>query len=237
MMLPKQHLASGATPERTNQVRAIPSEARPLRIDVWTDFLCPFCYLTSLRVERLAQAMPAEIVWHAFMLRPPAAPRLHEDFRGIVEAEYRRIGYDIANEFGIQINPGPIGLRTYAAHLATQLAQSQGLGAAFHRAVMQAYWLEGQVIDDAGVLERIGRSVGVSGAVVDPDRVTVQGEAALRADQEAALAFGARSVPLVVLDRRIILRGAVAYDTLFDAAADALHLDPLHGDGCGPAAA
>lgn len=202
-------------------MNAISKGQQPLRIEIWTDFLCPFCYLTTLRVQRLAQVLPVELTARAFMLRPPAAPPLPEAFRGIVEAEYERIGYDIAAEFDLQIAPGPVGLPTYAAHLAGKLAQDEGLGLEFHRAVMRAYWLEGLSIDDADVLMRIGQSVGVKRSVVANDQMTAYAEAALRADQEAALAYAARSVPLLVFDQRIILRGAVSFDTMLKAATRA----------------
>ena len=141
-------------------MNAISKCQQPLRIDIWTDFLCPFCYLATRRVQRLAQVMPIELTSRALMLRPPSAPPLPEDFRGIVEAEYERIGYDIAAELDLQIAPGPVGLQTYAAHLAGKLAQDESLGLEFHRAVMRAYWIEGLSIDDADVLKRIGQSVG-----------------------------------------------------------------------------
>ncbi|MBF6986167.1 MULTISPECIES: DsbA family protein [Cupriavidus] len=63
-------------------MNAISKGQRPLKIDIWTDFLCPFCYLTTLRVQRLAQVMPVELTARALMLRPPAAPPLPEDFCG-----------------------------------------------------------------------------------------------------------------------------------------------------------
>ncbi|MGY2490444.1 hypothetical protein [Cupriavidus sp. CP313] len=86
---------------------------------------------------------------------------------------------------------------------------------------MRAYWLEGLSIDEADVLMRIGKSVGVKRSVVANDQMMACAEAALRADQEAALAYAARSAPLLVFDQRIILRGAVSFDTMLEAATDA----------------
>lgn len=213
-------------------MNAISKGQQPLKIDIWTDFLCPFCYLTTLRVQRLAQIIPVEITARAFMLRPHDAPPLPEDFRGIVEAEYERIGYDIAAEFDLQIAPGPVGLRTYAAHLAGKLAQNEGLGFEFHQAVMRAYWLEGLSIDDADVLMRIGISVGVKRSAVANDAMMACAEAALRADKEAALAYAGRSAPLLVFGQRIILRGAVSFDTMLKAATDATCTNPAEKASC-----
>src|SRR5262249_11819836 len=73
-------LGEGLTPARTWPARAPGTEGRPravasrMRIDVWSDVVCPWCYLGKARLETALSGFPhadeVEVVWHAFELDP-----------------------------------------------------------------------------------------------------------------------------------------------------------------------
>ena len=113
----------------------------PVRVDVWSDFVCPYCLIGSLRLDQLAERQPIETVWHAFMLRPPDGPGMTAEKRAMIEAYTPKISAQIRDEFGLDMRRGPIGAQTFAAHHAMKHAERSGQGALFHDAVLRAYWL------------------------------------------------------------------------------------------------
>ncbi|HJT96856.1 MAG TPA: DsbA family protein, partial [Rhodanobacteraceae bacterium] len=113
----------------------------PIRIDVWSDFVCPFCFIGSLRLDQLAEKRPIDVIWHAFMLRPPGAPAMTDEKRAMIAAYEPKVRAQIREEFGLDIERGPVGAQTFAAHHAMKQAVREGRGAAFHDAVLRAYWL------------------------------------------------------------------------------------------------
>jgi predicted DsbA family dithiol-disulfide isomerase len=137
-------------------------ETQPLRIDVWSDFVCPFCFIGSLRLDELAKTQPIEPVWHAFMLRPPGSPGMTAEKRAMIAAYEPKIRAQMRDEFGLDIERGPIGAQTFAAHHATKHAERNGKGAAFHDAVLRAYWLHGEDIGDHDVLRKVGATLGLA---------------------------------------------------------------------------
>ena len=57
-----------------------------LRLDVWSDFVCPWCFLASTSLEKLKQSHDVEVVWHSYELRPKGSPPMPEAYRARIEA-------------------------------------------------------------------------------------------------------------------------------------------------------
>jgi predicted DsbA family dithiol-disulfide isomerase len=127
----------------------------PVRIDVWTDFTCPFCFLVTLKLERLQQEATVDIHWRSLLVPSPNAASMSSTERALEETRRQRIGEPIQIECGLELNPGPIGINTYPAHLAVKYARAYGKAAELHRALMRAYWLEGHSIADLDVVSRL----------------------------------------------------------------------------------
>ncbi len=49
-----------------------------VRLDAWTDFTCPFCFLATLTLDRIHQETQVELHWRAYQLRPSGAGPLEE---------------------------------------------------------------------------------------------------------------------------------------------------------------
>ena len=87
----------------------------PVRVDIWSDFVCPYCLIGALRLDQLAEKQPIEPIWHAFMLRPPGSPGMTAEKRAMIEAYTPKISAQIRDEFGLDVRRGPIGAQTFAA--------------------------------------------------------------------------------------------------------------------------
>lgn len=194
--------------------------AAPVRVDVWSDFVCPFCLIGSLRLADLAEKQPIETVWHAFMLRPPGSPGMTDEKRAMIQAYTPKISAQIRDEFGLDVRRGPIGAQTFAAHHAMKHAERSGHGAAFHDAVLRAYWLDAADISNHDVLRKIGDRLDLS---FDDELLTGQETLtaeAVQNDVAQATAYNIHGVPAFIFANRYFVSGAQPL-ALLERAADA----------------
>lgn len=117
-------------------------------------------------------------------------------------------------EYGLDLHVGPSGINSRPALVVEKYAESQGKGAAFQKAVMQAYWQEARSIDDTNVLKEIAEQVGLptenfSDVLADPAF-----DAQVSADVELAREYGLSGVPALVFAERYLVVGAQPYDVL-----------------------
>src|SRR5271168_822259 len=116
-------------------------------VDAWADFTCPFCFLTDVSLHKLQLEIDLAVRRRSFLIHPPEAQALPPEAVAVMTREQQTVAARAKFEFDIDVRPGPIGIPTYSAHVAAKFADSREKGTAFHRAVMQAYWLEGKSID------------------------------------------------------------------------------------------
>lgn len=190
-----------------------------MKIEVWSDIVCPWCYIGKRRLETALAGFDheVEVEWKSFQL-DPAYPRgkavpiydaLAEKFGGgrdqvremtarvTALAEVEGLHYDY--DHGVMVN-------TFDAHRLAHHAKSQGLGPEMHERLMRAQLVEGETVNDVDTLVRLAEEVGVEGArpVVTSEEYTADVEADIR---EARL-LGATGVPFFVLDRKYGVSGA-----------------------------
>jgi predicted DsbA family dithiol-disulfide isomerase len=202
-------------------------------IEVWSDVVCPWCYIGKRRLESALTEFPheVEVVWRSFQLDPGApvvptetvAESLGRKYGGGPEAGARMIDNveAVAAEEGLVYRlHAAQRANTVDAHRVLHLALEQGgptLQGAVKEALLAAYFTEARNVADHAVL----RDVAV-GAGVDPGRVNaVLASAEYRdevyADIEQAQAYGASGVPFFVIDRKYGISGAQAAETFLHA--------------------
>src|SRR5450830_333556 len=100
--------------------------ASSLRIDVWSDYVCPFCYLELPVVQRLRQKWNGtlELVWRAFELRPEPRPTLDPD-GDYLHTTWNRSVYPMAAERGMSLKLPPVQPRSRKAFEAVAYAREQ----------------------------------------------------------------------------------------------------------------
>lgn len=195
-----------------------------MRIEVWADVVCPWCYLGSLRLEKALAATGREavVVHRAFQL-DPSAPRtssrtvvehLGEKYGGGPEAGREMVARvsALAAEEGVVFDHERSPLtNTLDAHRALRLALADGGAQAQQqllRGLFAAYFERAQDPSSLEVLVPLAEAAGLSG---DRVRSVVAGHefaAEVEADQRQAAAYGVTGVPFFVLDGRYGLAGA-----------------------------
>jgi len=198
----------------------------PLRVDVWSDFVCPFCFIGSLRLEQLAQKQPIDVVWHAFMLRPPGSPSMTAEKRAAIVAFEPKLRAQMREEFGLDIERGPLETQTFVTHHAMKHAERSGRGAEFHDAVLRAYWLRGEDIGDNEILRGLGGPLGLSfddDVLAGTEAATAE---AVRTDLGQATAYNIHGVPAFIFGNRYFVSGAQPLELLERAAVQAARETP-----------
>lgn len=205
-----------------------------LRIAVWSDYVCPFCYLALPELERLREAYNGRIAldWHAYELRPEPAPTLDPD-GDYLHRVWNQSVYPMAQERGMTLRLPPVQPRSRKAFEAAEYARSVGQFDAMHRALFRAFFEEGRDIGEVAVLRDIGRDVGLDEAALADALQSGRFTATVIEDQTLARRIGLRGVPAslmmaVAQDDRppLLVSGAQPYEELARAAEQALGREP-----------
>jgi predicted DsbA family dithiol-disulfide isomerase len=193
-----------------------------IQIDIWSDYVCPFCYLELPLIERLKDEFGERlaIIWRAFELRPDPVPTLDPDGAYLHDIWGRSV-YPMAAERGMALRLPPMQPRSRKAFEAVAHARSIGLFDPMHLALFRGFFEEGKDIGDTHVLLDIAASAGVERpALQDALRSGRYVEQVLQ-DERLAQNLGIRGVPLQLVrrvDRPIAestaLSGAVPYQNL-----------------------
>lgn len=184
-------------------------------IDVWSDFVCPWCFLAATSLEKLKTEKRIAVHWRSYELRPEGSPPLPAEYVEHIQTRARpRLNAVAWEQYGIEINAGPFGINSRLAHIGAKYAEMQGKSDMYHMAVFRAYWQRAMAIDDRQALAAIAEGVGLErdaflAALDDPEF-----KAAAQADEEEAQAHGLTGVPALVFMRRYLVAGAQPYTVL-----------------------
>jgi predicted DsbA family dithiol-disulfide isomerase len=207
---------------------------KKLRIDVWSDIVCPWCAIGNRRLERALEQFPhrdeAEVVWHSYELDPSAPPVREGSHVEHIATKYGRTPddaqamiqriIDLAAEDGLTLRllEARAG-NTFDAHRLLHFAAERGIEPAVRLRLFRGYMTEGLPIGDRAVLLRLATEAGLPAdetrAVLESDRYADD----VRDDEQAAAAIGIGGVPFFILAGRIGISGAQPVD-LFRRALD-----------------
>ena len=207
-----------------------------MRVEIWSDVVCPWCYIGKRRFEQALAGFPrrdeVEVRWRSFELDATApaertgsyaanlaakygtsvaqAQQMIDNMTATAAAEGLVFDFDIAR-------PG----NTFDAHRLLHLAAERGLQDALKERLLLATFTEGQPIGDAETLVRLAAEVGLDAdearAVLASDRYADE----VRGDEQQARAYGISGVPFFVVDGRYGVSGAQPAEALAQVLAQA----------------
>ncbi len=207
-----------------------------MRIDVWSDIACPWCYLGKHRIEAALRKVGGEheLVFHAFELNP-TAPRRYDD--GLSHGERLAKKLSIApaqleqmharmtgmgRDDGIDFHFDRVqGGNTFDAHRLVRLGLERGVQLAVKERMMKAYFSDGDAIGDHDTLLRIAVEAGLDRDEASDVLSTEKYTRDVRADEAMAQSNGISGVPFFVFERRLAVSGAQPVDVLVQAMEQA----------------
>ncbi len=193
----------------------------PVRILVWSDYVCPFCYLELPILDRLQSEYGnrLEIDWRAFELRPEPVPTLDPDGEYLRRVWARSV-YPTARERGLALKLPPVQPRSRKALEAAEHARERGRFGAMHAALFRAFFEGGRDIGSLTVLEDVASSAGLERdglrAALEEGRHTAK----VLADQRLGAELGVGGVPALLIGaadgagRALLVSGAQPYEAI-----------------------
>ena len=200
-----------------------------MHIDVWSDVVCPWCYLGKRRLEEAIAGLSFRdeiaVRWRAFQLDPTATAE-PKDLEQALERKYghgafdgmkRRlgalgaeIGIDYRFDDAIRVTSVP------ALMLVAWMEATEGAEAAdrLHDRLFRAYFTEGANIAEPGNLVAWAVEVGADGELAGEAVATGAGRDAVARDLQAAADRQITGVPAFVLDDRVLIPGAQDVETM-----------------------
>ena len=200
-----------------------------MRIDVWSDVVCPWCYIGKRRLERALAGFEhrdaVEVHWRSFELDPNAPAVREGDPAGRLARKYgisveeartasERLTALAAGE-GLEYQlPAARSGNSFNAHRLLHLAEGHGVQDQLKERLLAAYLCEGQAIGDPNVLLAQATTVGLDPAEVREVLETDAYAEDVRADEAEAAELEINGVPFFLLGGRFGIPGAQEVDTM-----------------------
>lgn len=194
-----------------------------MKIDIWSDVACPFCFIGKRNLEAALAQFPhrdeVEVTWHNFELDPHAKTDYEENQYELLARKYGMSIEQAKNNTARVVQSGQaagiafdfdrvVPTNTFNAHRLIQLAHRHGLQDAAEEKLFKAMFEEGKHIGRRETLQEIAEAIGLDAAATSE---MLNGDAytdAVRADEAEAQSLGIRGVPFFVLDRKYAISGA-----------------------------
>jgi len=194
-----------------------------LKVQIWSDIMCPFCYIGKRRIEEALQNFEhkeaVEIEWKSYQLDASFIASPEDNMVEHLAEKYRKdndwaqnmldnmtqnaktAGLDFHFEKAILAN-------SFNAHRLLHLAKKHNLANDLEELLFKAYLTEGKNINDLDTLSKLGIELGLDSEeiaqVLNSDTYGTD----VKKDQEEANAIGVQGVPFFVLDNKYAISGA-----------------------------
>jgi protein disulfide-isomerase len=198
-------------------------------IDIWSDVVCPFCYLGTRQLaealQRFEHREDVVLRHRAFELDPRARLAYDRPLADMVASKYaipvsqvhamhERMARD-AQALGMTWSLDTAHpTNTFDAHRVIALASSQGLGDEMSERLFRAYFSEGELVSDHARLNDLAREIGVSDvdSLWESDAFTDE----VRSDETEAQELGITGVPSMLMDSKFMVTGAQGSEQILD---------------------
>jgi len=194
-----------------------------MKIEVWSDFVCPFCYIGKRRLEQVIDTLPfkneIEVSFKSFELDP----NVETDYSVSIEESLAK-KYGTSLEQIRQMNENVINLaksvglnynfdnmsptNTFKAHRLAKFAETKGKLGELTERLLRAHFIESKRIDENEVLIELAKEVGLDQEEAKQVLENNWFAEDVRKDEREAQSIGVRGVPFFVLNRKYAISGA-----------------------------
>jgi len=229
-----------------------------MKVEIWSDVVCPWCYIGKRRFEKALAGFPheVEVTYHSFELDPSAPVTSGETVTDSLAQKYgghervaamqehvRRQAAEEGLTFRLEETPHA---NTIDAHRLLHLALAEGgreQQARLKETLLAAYFEDARDLSDHAVLREIAVAQGLDEARVDEVLGSREYADTVRSDVAQAAAYGATGVPFFVFEGKYAVSGAQpteVFGQVLEQVREATQPTPVTvvagatGDVCGP---
>ena len=203
-----------------------------MKIEVWSDYVCPFCYIGKRHLEEALEKFPhrdgVEIEFKSFELDPNAPVNTSLSIQEILSKKYgtsleqaknmtdsmsqqaATVGLDFRFDTNIPTN-------TFDAHRLTKYAETKGKGAELTEILLHAHFTLSKHIGDRDVLLELAKQAGLDEEGVKAVLEGSDFSQDVRKDEDEARQIGVQGVPFFVLNRKYAISGAQPSDVFLNS--------------------
>ncbi len=211
--------------------------SRKIAVEVWSDVICPFCYIGKRKFESALAQLPQrdriKVLWKSFQLQPDTKS---DPTRNAVQHAVERKGWSLdfarqamadvtarASQVGLSFHyEQTVVANTFDAHRLAHHAAAEGKGDAMLEQLFKAYFTDGRNIADHATLTDLASRIGLRDDGVRHVLSSNQFAAEVRRDIDEASRFGINAVPCFVFDRKYAVSGAQDPTILLQALQQSL---------------
>ena len=194
-----------------------------MKVDIWSDIACPWCYIGKRRFETALAAFPhrdqVEVTWRSYQL-DPSLPEHYDGTeteylatrKGLPESQVRQMFEHVTTQAageGLDYDfESLVVANSMRGHELLHLAKAHGVADAVKEALLSAHFELGEDIGSRAVLVRIGVAAGLDAEEIAESLDSGRYRADVDADIARARAIGVQGVPFFVLDDTYGISGA-----------------------------
>ncbi|WP_010098226.1 DsbA family oxidoreductase [Ornithinibacillus scapharcae] len=194
-----------------------------MKIEIWSDFVCPFCYIGKRRLEQALHEFEhrdqVTIHFLSYELDPDSEAKpnqnIHEYLatrKGVSVEQAKRLNENVgleAKKVGLLFNFETMQhTNTFDAHRVAKYADTQKLGKEITEKFLHAYFTDSELISDHKTLKKLSLEVGLNEEDVEELLGTNRYANRVRDDQELARQIGIQGVPFFVFNEKYAVSGA-----------------------------
>ncbi|NRF96291.1 DsbA family oxidoreductase [Paenibacillus frigoriresistens] len=203
-----------------------------MQVEIWSDFVCPFCYIGKRKFEAALERFPnknkVEVIYRSFELDPNAQKDVDYDVHDMLASKYgmsRERAKEMNDEMAGQAQS--VGLtyhfdtmvvtNTFDAHRLAHFAAKHNKLAEMTERLLKAYFTESKHIGDHETLADLAAETGLDRKEVAGMLASVDYTKEVRSDEQAASQLGAMGVPFFVINRKYAISGAQSSEVFLQA--------------------
>ena len=194
-----------------------------MKVEIWSDVMCPFCYIGKRKFETalnsLSRKDDVEVIWHSYQLNPKQKAESDMDvYSYLAELKGQTREWSVMVHDNMTKAASLIGLdyhfekariaNSFDAHRVIQLAKKYNMTNELEERFFKAYFTEGELMSDHATLIRLATEAELPKEEVIQVLKTDQYSSEVNSDVAEARQLGVRGVPFFIMDRKYAISGA-----------------------------
>lgn len=194
-----------------------------MKIEIWSDVMCPFCYIGKKRFDTALEKFPhkdeVEVEWKSYQLNPQLTTQADKNINEYL-AEHKGISIEEARSLNEHVTAmaAEVGLtykmdeavvaNSFMAHRMTHFAKTKGKQSELEELLFKSYFTEGKNIDDLDTLLQLGEEIGLDKNELKSILESNQFAEDVQKDIYEAHQVGLKGVPFFVYNNQYGISGA-----------------------------